>query len=106
MIGISQHSSEHSVNEFVDSFLSVSEDSVSVVRVSLVFKASLGRVQFEWPQEVVSLFKVWSSTDDFVDQVLDGDNTLLAERVFDDTVVGQGDSTSVNLSISSLVDQV
>ena len=74
--------------------------------MSFNFESLLGWVEFEGPQEVVSLFEVWASVDDLVDQVLNWGDALLGEGVLDDAVVGQGDSWSVDLAETSLVDQV
>lgn len=44
--------------------------------------------------------------DDLVDQVFNAGNAVLAEDAFNNRVVGQGDSRSVDLSVTSLVDKL
>ncbi|BAO38274.1 hypothetical protein KLMA_10652 [Kluyveromyces marxianus DMKU3-1042] len=44
--------------------------------------------------------------DDFVDQVIDGQDTVLTQASFNDSVVGQWDSLLVDLTETSLVDQL
>ena len=46
-----------------------------------------------------------SDGSNFVDDIFDGDDTVLAERLFDDGVGGKGDSLLVDLSVTSLVDE-
>jgi len=52
------------------------------------------------------LLEVWSNSDDFVDQVLNADDSVLAQNLFDNFVCGKWDSLLINFSVSSLVDQV
>mmetsp|Transcript_60618 Transcript_60618/g.69214 ORF Transcript_60618/g.69214 Transcript_60618/m.69214 type:complete len:220 (-) Transcript_60618:34-693(-) len=74
--------------------------------MSLVGVSSSGSAQFEWPQEVVSFLEVRSTGENFVDQIFNADDTVLAQNFFDDTVVGEGESLSVELTVTSLVDQI
>lgn len=62
--------------------------------------------QLEWPQEVVGLLEMRTNGDDFVDQVIDGQDTVLTQASFNDSVVGQWDSLLVDLTETSLVDQL
>jgi len=62
--------------------------------------------QLEWPQEVVDLLEVRTNSVDLVDQVLNGDDTVLAQSSLDDSVVRQSNSLRVNLTETSLVDQL
>lgn len=62
--------------------------------------------QVEWPQEVVDLLEVRTNGVDLVDQVLDGLDTVLTQSTLDDLVVRQGDSLGVDLTVTSLVDQL
>jgi len=73
--------------------------------VSLLFESLEWGGELEWPEEVVGLLEVWADGPDLVDQVLDAGDTLLAERLVDDAVVGKGDSRSVDLAVSTLVDE-
>lgn len=79
---------------------------MGVIRMSLKFESFSGRVEFEGPEEVVGFFEVGSAGGDFVDQILNADDSLLGELSFNDAVVSQGDSLTVDLSESSLVEKV
>jgi hypothetical protein len=65
-----------------------------------------GGGELEGPEEVGSLLEVGSNSEDLVDQVLNGDDTELAEVLLNDGVVGQGDTLAVDLSVTALVDQL
>lgn len=62
--------------------------------------------KLEWPQEVGSLLEVWTNSVDFVDQIFNGFNTELTQNGFNNSVVGQWDSLLVDLTVTSLVDQL
>lgn len=97
--------SDHASNEVVNEFFSVTPVTTSVEGLSLRVVSSSGGSQLESPQEVVGFLEVGSKGDDFVDQIFDAVNTVFAKSLFNDVVVGQGDSLSVVSSITSLVDQ-
>lgn len=61
--------------------------------------------ELEWPQEVVCLLEVWTDCEDFVDQILYTDDTIFAERSFNDSIIGKSNALLVDLSISTLVDE-
>jgi hypothetical protein len=75
-------------------------------RVSFLLESLSGRVKLEGPQEVVGFLEFRTASDNFVDQVFNTDDSVLAEFFLDNFVVGNGNSASVNLTISSLVDEV
>jgi hypothetical protein len=62
--------------------------------------------KLEWPQEVGSLLEVGTDCEDLVDQILDADNAVLAKAVLDDSIVGESNALLVDLSISTLVDEL
>jgi hypothetical protein len=62
--------------------------------------------KLEWPQEVGSLLEVGSDSEDLVDQVLHADNAVLAQVGLDDRVVGESNALFVDLSVSTLVDEL
>lgn len=76
--------------------LELSWDTPATVRVG----------QLEWPQEVVSLLEVRTDSVKLMDQVINGQDTVLTQMLFDDLVVGQSNSLLVDLTITSLVDQL
>jgi hypothetical protein len=69
-------------------------------------KAASGVGKLEWPQEVGSLLEVGSDGEDFVNQVLHTNNTVLAQVGLDDRVVGESNALLVDLSVSTLVDKL
>ena len=100
-------SSHHLSDELVDHLLSVSVGTISLSeRVSLDLESTEWRRELEWPEEVVGFLELWSTSSDFVDQVFNARDTNLAEFSSDDGVVSKWNSASVNLTVSSLVDQV
>lgn len=71
--------------------------------MSLFFETFLGRVELEWPKEIVCFLEMSTNGSDLVDEVFNVGNTVLSELLLNDHVVGKGDSGSVDLAISSLV---
>jgi len=76
-----------------------------MAELSLV-EASVGVGELEWPEEVGGLLEVWSDGVDLVDQIFNGDDTVLAEVLLNESVVGQWDSLLVDLTVSALVDKL
>ena len=62
--------------------------------------------ELEWPQEVGSLLEVGANSEDLVDQILNADNAILAEAALNESIVGESNALLVNLSISTLVDEL
>jgi len=92
------------LSEFVNLFFSVSEVSSVGISVSLFDESVSGTSKFEGPEEVISLLKVGTTGGDFVDKIFNADDSVFSEGVFNNLVGGKGNSLSVNLSESSLVD--
>lgn len=61
--------------------------------------------EFEWPEEVGGLFEVRADRVDFMDEIFNADDAVLAQGIFNDLVVRQGDSLLVDLAVASLVDE-
>ncbi len=76
--------------------------SSSLEGVSLVCETSSWGSQLEWPQEVVGFLEVWTNGEDLVDQVLNADDSVLAQNLLDDGVAGEWYSLLIDLTISSL----
>ena len=55
-------------------------------------------VQLEGPQEVGSILEVWSNSENLVDQILNTDDSQLAQLVLDDVVRGDSSSVSIDLN--------
>jgi len=74
--------------------------------VSLDFKSTEWGRKFEWPQEVVGFLEFWTTGDNFMDEILNTSNTVFAELSFNDAVVSEWKSSSLNFTTSSLVDEL
>ena len=68
--------------------------------------AAVGVGELEGPEEVGGLLEVGAGGDDLVDEILNTEDVVLAEVLFDDLVVGEGDALLGDLAISTLVDQL
>lgn len=62
--------------------------------------------QLERPQEIGGLLEVGAHGVNLVDQILHADNAVLAKRLLNDGVVGQGNALLVDLAVAALVDQL
>jgi hypothetical protein len=69
-------------------------------------EATGGVAELEGPQEVGGLLEVGANGVDLVDEILHADNAVLAEVLLNDGVVGQGNTLLVDLSVSTLVDEL
>jgi len=97
---------DHSVEEGRDVLASVtgvtSLDEVGELSVS----PSTVRVgELEGVKESSSGLEVGSTGDQLVNKVLDTDDPVLAQNLFNDRVVVQGDSLTGDLGVTSLVDK-
>ena len=100
------YDSKHSHDQFVDLVFSVAPNSIFVIRMSLLSEALSWGVKLEWPEEVVSFLEVRSNSGNLVNKIFYASKyVLLTEAVFNDGVVSKGNSGSIDLSISSLVNK-
>jgi len=74
--------------------------------MSFVVEAALGGVKLEGPEEVVGYLEVRADGEDFLDQFLNSVDAESAQTLGDDIVGSERDSLLIDLSVSSLVDQV
>jgi hypothetical protein len=66
-----------------------------------------GRVaQLEGPQEVARLLEVRANGEDLMDEILHAHNAVLAQVLFDESVVSEWDALLVNLAVSALVNEL
>lgn len=68
--------------------------------------ATGGVGELEGPERGSGLLEVGTASGNLVDEVLKTDDTVLAELLLNDGVVGDGDSLAVNLGVASLVDKL
>lgn len=95
----------HSSDQSVDLVFSVSRVT-AIVEVSYDgSEATGGVVQLEGPEESAGFLEVRSDSHNLVDQIFNTDDSEFSKRFLDDSVVGNGDSLTVDLSESSLVDE-
>ncbi len=97
----------HLADKTVDLLLSVTQITTLDEVLELAgAEATVGVAELEGPQEVGGLLEVGADGVDLVDQVLNADNTVLAQVLLNDGVVGKGDTLLVDLSVSTLVDEL
>ena len=98
----------HSLNQLVDELLTVTEGTTldEVLELSWDTPTTRWVRQLEWPQEVVGLLEVWTNGNQLVDQVVNGHDTELTEVSLDDGIVGESNSLLVDLTVTSLVNQL
>lgn len=93
----------HLPDELVDVILPVAQ--VTALDEVLEFpgaEAAGGVAELEGPEEVGDLLEVGADGVDLVDEVLHADDTVLAEVLLDDLIVGQGNALLVDLAITAL----
>jgi len=97
----------HLSDQSVDLLLTVTEVTTENVVVEFSWAETTSWVaELEWPKEVGGLLEVGADGEDLVDQIFDTDDTVLAKVGLDDGVVGESNTLLVNLSISTLVDEL
>jgi len=94
----------HLLEKAVDELFSVAEVATLREVIGLLAPAAASIVQLEVPKEVVGNFEVGSDGEDFVDEILNANDSELAQSLFDD-FIGEGTSASLQLSISAFVDE-
>lgn len=62
--------------------------------------------ELEGPEEVGGLLEVGANSEDLVDEILSADDAVLAEVLLNDGVVGKSSALLVDLSVSTLVDEL
>jgi hypothetical protein len=74
--------------------------------VSLGSESTSGGSELEGPEEVVGFLEVGSNTVDLVNEIFNtNDVGTFAQRLLNDVVISKGNSLTVDLGESSLVDQ-
>jgi hypothetical protein len=97
----------HLADEVVDVFLAVTGVTTldEVVELAAV-ETTVGVGKLEGPEEVGGLLEVGADGVDLVDKILNADNAVLAEVLFNDLVVGERDTLAVDLAVTTLVDEL
>lgn len=99
---------DHSVDEVINQVLSVTPVTTSwlMETMSLVDETALRGGGLERPEESVDLLEVGTNGEDLVDDVLGSVNSELSELFGDGSVVSEGNSATVDLQETSLVNQL
>jgi len=90
----------------VDSFFSHTPITALDEGMSLVVESTLGGGKLEGPEEVVGFLEVGTAGVKFSDQIFNTNDLVLSENLFNDFVGSDGDSLLVDLTVSSLIDQI
>jgi len=90
----------------VNGFVSVTPVTTLVEGMSLVVESTLGGAKLEGPEEVVGFLEVGSDSVDFVDQIFNTDDAVLTKGLLNDFIGSEGNSLLVDLTETSLVNQV
>ena len=61
--------------------------------------------QLERPQEIARLLEVGAHGIDFMDQILHAHDSIFAQIVFDDLIVGERDTLFIDFAVSALVNE-
>jgi hypothetical protein len=97
----------HLSDESIDVLLTVTEITTLDEVLELAgAEATSGVRELEGPEEVVGLLEVGANGVDLVDQILHADNAVLAKVLLNDLVVGERDTLLVDLSVTTLVDEL
>ena len=97
----------HLADEGVDVVLTVAKVTTLDEVLELACPpATVGVGELERPKEVGRLLEVGTSGEDFVHEILNGEDVVLAEGLLNDGVVGEGDALLVNLAVAALVDKL
>jgi len=97
----------HLADEAVDGVLAVTQvTTLNEVLELAGAEATSGVAELEGPEEVRGLLEVGADGEDLVDEILNADNAVLAEVLLDNGVVGKSDALLVDLSVSTLVDEL
>lgn len=99
--------SVHSADESVDGLATVtSVAALGVVGELLTLEATVGVRKLEGPKEVGDGLEVGAAGGDLVDNVLDREDAELAEVLLNDLVVVDGQALTVDLGVTTLVDEL
>ena len=97
----------HLADKGVDSLLAVAKVTTLDEVLELAGTESTSGVgELEGPEEVGGLLEVGADGVDLVDKILNTDNAVLAEVLLNDGVVGKSNALLVNLTVTTLVDEL
>merc|ERR1719225_1005056 len=97
---------DHFLQEVVDLVFSAAEVSTLDKVVGLLSPSPSWVVQLEGPQEVGGVLEVRSNSEDLVDEILNADDSHLAQLLLNDVVGGDWGSVPIDLDKSTFVDKI
>jgi hypothetical protein len=95
----------HSGEQFVNSVFSVASITAFNNVSQLLVEATERAVQLEGPQELVDNLEFRTNSNELVDNILNAENAVFAQSLFNDAVVSDGQALAVNLGEATLVNQ-
>ena len=95
----------HSVDELANEDFMVTVVTTLVEVSELLGETTSGGVELEGPEEVGGLLEVRTDGVDFVNEIFDGEDTVLTEDLLDLLVIDERDTLTVQLSVTTLVDE-
>ena len=96
----------HLLDQRIDLILAVPQITTLDKVLELSRPETAGRVaQLERPEEVARLLEIWPHGDQLVDEILHAHDAILAQVIFDQLVVGKGDTLLVDLAVATFVDE-
>ena len=96
----------HASHQSVDVLLAVTRHATFDVVISLFGHPTQRRGQLHRPQEVRALLEVRANGVNLVNQIFDANDTLIAQHLLHHAVIRQRNSLLVNLTVTSLVNQI
>ena len=96
----------HASDEVVDELLTVASITTLGEVSELLNEATSGASELEGPEEARGLSEVRSRGENLVDDILNADEAIFAERSLDDAVVSDGNALLVDVGETALVDEL
>lgn len=97
----------HLLNQRINLILAIAQITTLDEMLELSRTEATGRVtELEWPEKIAGLLEVRADGEDLMDQILDTEDTVFAEVIFNYLVVGEWDALLLDLAIAALVDEV
>ena len=96
----------HSINKLANENLMVTIVTTLIEVTELLAETTSRSVQLEWPEEVGGLLEVRTNSVDFMNEIFHRDNTELTENSLDLLVVHKRNTLTIQLGITTLVNEV
>lgn len=101
------HNLVHLLDQRINLILAIAQITTLDEMLELSRTEATSRVaKLEWPEKVAGLLEVRADGEDLMDQILDTQDAVFAEVIFNYLIVSEWDALLVDLSITALVDEV